>query len=185
MSSEALDKCNCYFRPCCSAPISGCKQSVETPWGLIRALGCFYSLQCQHFFPLSHCGVGIRFVAFRKCCSLQHGEWLSSVACCTGVTKTLGSGLQRGQATGSNLKVITSQNRLVYIVCLIFILPQVPEEQRYRKKNQALALGPCLKALRCKTQMNSDTFSEPHYLGDRSSIRLVSFELIITAKKPW
>lgn len=145
--------------------------------------------QCVHVYRAIYISQQLmRFVSQSMAWNSHSIKYSSKIlfwSSCTGVTKTLGSGLQRGQATGSNLKVITSQNRLVYIVCLIFILPQVPEEQRYRKKNQALALGPCLKALRCKTQMNSDTFSEPHYLGDRSSIRLVSFELIITAKKPW
>lgn len=40
---------------------------------------------------------------------------------CTWVIKTLGPSLQRGKPKGTNLKVVTSQNRLVYIVRLIFI----------------------------------------------------------------
>lgn len=85
---------------------------------------------------------------------------------------------------GPHLKVVTSQNRLAYIVRLIFIPPPPPspEEQRYRKKNQALSTRPCFKAPQMEKQTNSGTFSEPHYLGDMT-IRLMSFELIITAKK--
>lgn len=41
----------------------------------------FTALQAVLSFTLgSHCVIGICFVAFRKCCFLQHGEWFSSVA---------------------------------------------------------------------------------------------------------
>lgn len=78
---------------------------------------------------------------------------------------------------GPNLKVITSKNRLVYIVRLIFIPPPpVPKNKDTERVKY------CLKAPQMEKQMNYGIFSEPHSLGDMT-IRLMSFELIITAKK--
>lgn len=85
---------------------------------------------------------------------------------------------------GPHLKVVTSQNRLAYIVRLIFILlhpspPVLKNKDRERRITcyEALLQGP--------SDGKTDElwyFSEPHYLGDMT-IRLMSFELIITAKK--
>lgn len=83
---------------------------------------------------------------------------------------------------GPHLKVVTSQNRLAYIVRLIFIPPHPPvlknkDTEESSTCHEALLQGP--------SDGKTDElwyFSEPHYLGDMT-IRLMSFELIITAKK--
>lgn len=86
------------------------------------------------------------------------------------------------------MKVMTSPNRLVYIVRLIFILFFfilfiVPKNKDTEEK-QVLSMGLCLKALQwTKTQMDFGTFSRPHELEEVSAfpgeriIRRMSFEL--------
>lgn len=52
-----------------------------------------------------------------------------------GVIKTLGPSLQRGKLKGPNLKVMTSPNRLVYIVRLVFIFSESPRT-KIQKRNK-------------------------------------------------
>lgn len=59
---------------------------------------------------------------------------------CIWVIKTLGPSLQRGKLKGPNLRVVTSPNRLVYIVRLIFIFPE-SKRTKIQKRNKRFLWG--------------------------------------------
>lgn len=59
--------------------------AVSTPWRLPREswpglLVGFTHCSVNSSFPLVTVEQAVCLIAFRKCCSLQHGEWFSSVA---------------------------------------------------------------------------------------------------------